>query len=113
LLLHQNSTLQAGSAVCALLITLPHICPVTRVSLVTPQVGLEFHFAVEQRARSFLGQFFNFNGTAGVWRIAAINDAGGWESDTGECGGIRVWKDARVVEPGAMPCSQVACMQCA
>jgi hypothetical protein len=50
-------------------------------------VGLEFHFAVEQRARSFLGQFFNFNGTAGVWRIAAINDAGGWESDTGECAG--------------------------
>jgi hypothetical protein len=47
------------------------------------KVGLEFHFAVEQRARSFLGQFFNFNGTAGVWRIKAINDAGGWESDTG------------------------------
>jgi hypothetical protein len=47
------------------------------------QVGLEFHFAIEQRARSFLGHFFNFNGTAGVWRIAAINDAGGWESDTG------------------------------
>jgi hypothetical protein len=48
------------------------------------KVGLEFHFAVEQRARSFLGQFFNFNGTAGVWRIKAIHDAGGWESDTGE-----------------------------
>jgi hypothetical protein len=46
------------------------------------KVGLAFHFAVEQRARSFLGQFFNFNGTAGVWRIKAINDAGGWESDT-------------------------------
>lgn len=85
------------------------------------KVGLDFHFAVEQRARSFLGHFFNFNGTAGgspvhkswtddvllllgtylresswsystsndifllpagVWRIKAINDAGGWESDT-------------------------------
>lgn len=46
------------------------------------KVGLDFHFAVEQRARSFLGHFFNFNGTAGVWRIEAINDAGGWESDT-------------------------------
>ncbi len=33
------------------------------------KVGLAFHFAVEQRARSFLGNFFNFNGTAGVWRI--------------------------------------------
>ena len=30
------------------------------------KVGLDFHFAVEQRARSFLGHFFNFNGTAGV-----------------------------------------------
>jgi hypothetical protein len=29
-----------------------------------------------------MGHFFNFNGTAGVWRIKAINDAGGWESDT-------------------------------
>ena len=29
------------------------------------KVGLDFHFAVEQRARSFLGHFFNFNGTAG------------------------------------------------
>lgn len=30
------------------------------------KVGLDFHFAVEQRARSFLGHFFNFNGTAGM-----------------------------------------------
>jgi hypothetical protein len=33
------------------------------------KVGLDFHFAVEQRARSFLGHFFNFNGTAGVWLL--------------------------------------------
>lgn len=32
------------------------------------QVSLSFHFAVEQRARSFLRTFFGFNGTAGVWR---------------------------------------------
>jgi hypothetical protein len=32
-------------------------------------VNLGFHFDVEQRARSFMGWFFNFNGTAGVWRI--------------------------------------------
>lgn len=59
---------------------LPH--PKVTLTVVLLQVGLAFHFAVEQRARSFLGQFFNFNGTAGVWRIKAINDAGGWESDT-------------------------------
>eukprot|EP00198_Chlamydomonas_reinhardtii_P007183 XP_001696519.1 predicted protein [Chlamydomonas reinhardtii] len=34
-----------------------------------PKVNLCFHFDVEQRARSYLGWFFNFNGTAGVWRI--------------------------------------------
>lgn len=32
------------------------------------QVSLNFHFSVEQRARSFLRTFFGFNGTAGVWR---------------------------------------------
>lgn len=33
------------------------------------KVNLGFHFDVEQRARSHLGWFFNFNGTAGVWRL--------------------------------------------
>ncbi|GIL85611.1 hypothetical protein Vretifemale_14151 [Volvox reticuliferus] len=46
------------------------------------KVNLAFHFDVEQRARSYLGWFFNFNGTAGVWRIQSIHDAGGWQSDT-------------------------------
>jgi hypothetical protein len=64
------------------------------------KVGLEFHFAVEQRARSFLGQFFNFNGTAGVWRIKAIHDAGGWESDTGARGGGAVGGGAPGLGPG-------------
>jgi cellulose synthase/poly-beta-1,6-N-acetylglucosamine synthase-like glycosyltransferase len=43
---------------------------------------LDGHFVVEQTARSRLGRFFNFNGTAGLWRKAAIEDAGGWEHDT-------------------------------
>jgi len=37
---------------------------------------------VEHGARSRRGTFFNFNGTAGVWRRQAIKDAGGWEHDT-------------------------------
>ena len=45
-------------------------------------VFLDAHFAVEQLARSRLGVFFNFNGTAGVWRKATIIDAGGWRADT-------------------------------
>jgi cellulose synthase/poly-beta-1,6-N-acetylglucosamine synthase-like glycosyltransferase len=43
---------------------------------------LDGHFAVEQPARAATGRFFNFNGTAGVWRRAAIEDAGGWQHDT-------------------------------
>ena len=45
-------------------------------------VFLNGHFAVEHRARAAAGHFFNFNGTAGVWRRAAIEQAGGWSSDT-------------------------------
>lgn len=45
-------------------------------------VGLDAHFAVEQRVRNQEGCFINFNGTAGVWRRACIEDAGGWHGDT-------------------------------
>ncbi|HEU4888650.1 MAG TPA: glycosyltransferase, partial [Thermoanaerobaculia bacterium] len=43
---------------------------------------LDAHFAVESAARNFGGRFFNFNGTAGIWRRAAIEEAGGWSSST-------------------------------
>ena len=43
---------------------------------------LDAHFGIEQVARSGKGVFFNFNGTAGVWRKETIIDAGGWNSDT-------------------------------
>lgn len=43
---------------------------------------LDAHFAVESAARNLGGRFFNFNGTAGVWRRRAIEDAGGWSSST-------------------------------
>jgi cellulose synthase/poly-beta-1,6-N-acetylglucosamine synthase-like glycosyltransferase len=43
---------------------------------------LDGHFVVEHGARSRRGAFFNFNGTAGVWRRAAIESAGGWQHDT-------------------------------
>ncbi len=43
---------------------------------------LDGHFVVEHIARNRSGRFFNFNGTAGIWRKAAIADAGGWEHDT-------------------------------
>lgn len=45
-------------------------------------VLLDGHFVIEHTARSRSGCFFNFNGTAGVWRKACIEDAGGWSGDT-------------------------------
>jgi cellulose synthase/poly-beta-1,6-N-acetylglucosamine synthase-like glycosyltransferase len=43
---------------------------------------LDGHFVVEHGARSRRGAFFNFNGTAGVWRRTVIDEAGGWQHDT-------------------------------
>lgn len=43
---------------------------------------LDGHFVLEHGGRSRGGRFFNFNGTAGVWRRSAIDDAGGWQHDT-------------------------------
>ena len=45
-------------------------------------IFLDGHFVVEHTARSRSGRFFNFNGTAGIWRKKAIYDAGGWQHDT-------------------------------
>lgn len=45
-------------------------------------VSLNFHFAVEQRSRSFLRTFFGFNGTAGVWRRTSMEQAGGWNMES-------------------------------
>lgn len=45
-------------------------------------LSLDNHFAIEQYVRNKMGAFMNFNGTAGIWRRATIDDAGGWQSDT-------------------------------
>ncbi|KAF7033432.1 hypothetical protein CFC21_044531 [Triticum aestivum] len=46
------------------------------------EMSLDYHFKFEQEAGSIVYSFFGFNGTAGVWRIAAIDDAGGWKDRT-------------------------------
>jgi cellulose synthase/poly-beta-1,6-N-acetylglucosamine synthase-like glycosyltransferase len=43
---------------------------------------LDGHFVLEHSGRACSGVFFNFNGTAGVWRRSAIEQAGGWQHDT-------------------------------
>lgn len=45
-------------------------------------IFLDGHFAVESAARHLSGVYFNFNGTAGIWKRQAIIDAGGWSAST-------------------------------
>src|SRR5262249_17579573 len=53
-------------------------------SLLTRVQGimLDAHFVIEQTSRNRAGGFFNFNGTAGMWRREAIEWSGGWQHDT-------------------------------
>ena len=48
----------------------------------TQALMLDGHHLVENRARAAAGWLFNFSGTGGIWRRAAIDDAGGWQHDT-------------------------------
>ncbi|XP_044475609.1 probable xyloglucan glycosyltransferase 12 isoform X2 [Mangifera indica] len=45
-------------------------------------INLAFHFEVEQQVNGVFLNFFGFNGTAGVWRIKALEDSGGWMERT-------------------------------
>ena len=81
-----------------LLRTLPHFEQDPRVGMVQARWGhinadyslltkiqsilLDAHFVLEHGGRNRAGCFFNFNGTAGVWRREAIEGAGGWQHDT-------------------------------
>ncbi|KAH1230275.1 Glucomannan 4-beta-mannosyltransferase 9 [Glycine max] len=53
-------------------------CLMTRMQ----EMSLDYHFLVEQEVGSSTYAFFGFNGTAGVWRISALNEAGGWKDRT-------------------------------
>jgi cellulose synthase/poly-beta-1,6-N-acetylglucosamine synthase-like glycosyltransferase len=76
-------------------------------------IMLDGHFIVEHGGRNFSGRFFNFNGTAGMWRRAAILDAGGWQHDTltedsdlSYRAQLRGWKfvyDPTIVCPSELP----------
>lgn len=45
-------------------------------------IFLDGHFVIEHTARNRSGRFFNFNGTAGIWRRRCLQEVGGWQSDT-------------------------------
>lgn len=53
-------------------------CLLTRMQ----EMSLDYHFTVEQEVGSATHAFFGFNGTGGVWRLAAISEAGGWKDRT-------------------------------
>ncbi|KAI0495371.1 hypothetical protein KFK09_025521 [Dendrobium nobile] len=53
-------------------------CLMTRIQ----EMSMDYHFKVEQEAGSSTFAFFGFNGTAGIWRIIAVKEAGGWNERT-------------------------------
>ena len=59
-----------------------HVNPDTSHLTKAQSLGIDGHFVVEQSARHTIKAFLNFNGTAGVWRRACMDDAGGWQGDT-------------------------------
>ena len=74
---------------------------------------LDGHLLLEQTARSRSGRFFNFNGTAGIWRRTCIEGSGGWQHDTltedldlsyrAQLAGWRFIFLANVVTPAELP----------
>jgi cellulose synthase/poly-beta-1,6-N-acetylglucosamine synthase-like glycosyltransferase len=78
--------------------TLPHFATDPKIGMVQARWGhinqdyslltkiqailLDAHFVLEHGGRNRAGCFFNFNGTAGIWRREVIPDAGGWQHDT-------------------------------
>jgi cellulose synthase/poly-beta-1,6-N-acetylglucosamine synthase-like glycosyltransferase len=75
---------------------------------------LNGHFVIEHAARNRSGRFFNFNGTAGMWRKTAIVEAGGWQHDTitedldlsyrAQLAGWRFIYAPQVSAPAELPC---------
>lgn len=59
-----------------------HLNPKHSLLTFAQSLSIDGHFVIEQMARSSAGYWFNFNGTAGVWRKRAILDAGGWQAGT-------------------------------
>lgn len=53
-------------------------CLLTRLQ----EMSLDYHFIAEQEVGSSVYSFFGFNGSAGLWRIAAMKEAGGWDDRT-------------------------------
>ncbi|MFQ3648629.1 MAG: glycosyltransferase [Anaerolineae bacterium] len=85
------------------------------------RLAVDAHFVIEQTARSRSGWIVPFNGTGGVWRVAAIQAAGGWSDATltedcdlsyrAQLAGWRSLYLPEVVVPGELPTTLAAYQQ--
>lgn len=95
-----------------------HLNAATSLLTRAQAMGIDGHFTIEQAARAGGGLLMNFNGTAGVWRVRAIADAGGWSADTltedldlsyrAQLAGWGAHFVTEVVVPGELPADIVA-----
>ncbi len=80
-------------------------------------LALDGHFVVEQAARARSGLLLNFNGTAGLWRRACIEQAGGWSGETlsedldlsyrAQLAGWTLHYESRIAAPAEIPAQMV------
>jgi cellulose synthase/poly-beta-1,6-N-acetylglucosamine synthase-like glycosyltransferase len=90
-----------------------HVNPDTSQLTKAQSLGIDGHFVVEQTARHTTRAYLNFNGTAGVWRRACMDDAGGWQGDTltedldlsyrAQLRGWRIVYQPEVIVPAELP----------
>ena len=90
-----------------------HVNPASSLLTELQALGIDGHFVIQQETRDNYGAFFNFNGTAGIWRRACIDDAGGWQHDTltedldlsyrAQFNGWRIVYDGSVIVPAELP----------
>jgi cellulose synthase/poly-beta-1,6-N-acetylglucosamine synthase-like glycosyltransferase len=70
------------SKVCVVQTRWEHINRDNSLLTKSQAIFLDGHFGIEHVARNRSGRFMSFNGTGGIWRREAIEDAGGWHHDT-------------------------------
>ena len=90
-----------------------HLNPDENLITQVQSIGLDYHFGIEQAAKAWAGLPMHFNGTCGIWRVAAIEDAGGWQADTvtedvdlsyrAQLAGYRITYRFGVAVPGEIP----------
>jgi cellulose synthase/poly-beta-1,6-N-acetylglucosamine synthase-like glycosyltransferase len=98
-----------------------HLNPFDNALTLMQTIALDGHFVVEQGARMTAGFFANFNGSGGIWRIDAIEKAGGWRDATltedldlsyrVQLDGGRIVYRPDVVVPAELPASLAAYKQ--